>query len=280
VACFAPGLRAVNSGVPEATREVGDFVSGLREVNLEVTCFVSGLREVIREVTCFARTENRTNGGVAGFARWSDATNDRVTEVAACTIRGTFRRVSEVRSIMNDDKNALVVSTDPLPAVLRNESPLVDALMLVEGLRQLQQRIPDFTQLSPEEVRSLMRAAYLSAEFREKGLQTAAVWNITKNITGRSGEELRAEEEVIRHWDEVEQEWTVILKGIAAANLKRKHHLGTALLKIYRTLRVTVRGSDRLLRPYFDAMKEAYLKGRKKPAKTKAPDAEPGTPAE
>lgn len=169
---------------------------------------------------------------------------------------------------MSDKKDALVVSGDALPDVLRDGVPrLVDAQMLVKGLRLLQQRIPDYTQLSPEEVRSLIRVAYLDPEFRENGLRAAEVCSHTKLLTGRSAEELRGEDAVIREWDEVERELTIVLKGISAANLKRKHHLGKALLKLYDYLRITVKRSERNLRPYFDAMKEAYLRRRKKPAK-------------
>jgi hypothetical protein len=177
---------------------------------------------------------------------------------------------------MSDDKEALVTSDNPLPAVLRDELPrLVDAGTLVEGLRYLQQRIPDYTQLTAAEARSLMRVAYLDPEFVENGLQAAAVWESTKLYTGRSAEELRREAEECRRWDEVERELAVVLKGIAAANLKRKHRLGSALWLIYNILRrVTLTGADRNLRPYFDAMKRAYLKRRKKPA-TAAAETQP-----
>ena len=70
----------------------------------------------------------------------------------------------------------------------------------------------------------------------------------------------------------------VIALGVRALpeQWRRGPRLGSALLKIYRILRVTVKSSDHLMRPYFDAMKEAYLKGRKKPAKGKAePEPEP-----
>jgi len=232
-------LRAANFGPAEVIREGTCFKSDPGEATLDVTCFVRTQNQADVEMACFACVQFEKP--FAGF---------------------------EVRSIMNDDKNALVVSGDALPDVLRNELPrLVDAQMLVEGLRQLQQRIPDFTQLSPEEVRSLMRVAYHDPMFRETGLQTAVVWEHTKTMTGRSGEELREDADVIRVWDEVERELTAVLKGISAANLKRKHALGRALWKIYNVLRVTVKHSDRLMKPYFDAMREAYLKRRKKRGK-------------
>jgi hypothetical protein len=300
------------SGLREATREVSRFVIGPEEVTREVSCFVSGPAEVIREVSCFVNQENRVVVEVACLVRCLRGANVCPAEVireVACFVSGpgeatrewtwaarrrdqadvegsglacvqfeeTFRRVRGP-IIMSDEKKALVVSGDALPTVFQNELRLVDAQTLLVGLRQLQHRIPDFTQLSPEEIRSLMRVAYLDPVFRENALQVAAVWDHTKTMTGRSGDELREEAEVIRIWDEVERDWTVVLKGISAANLKRKHHLGKALWRIYNVLRVTVKHSDRLMKPYFDAMKEAYLKSRKRPAKDAK--TEPKTPKE
>lgn len=165
---------------------------------------------------------------------------------------------------MSDDDEARVVSGDELPR-------LVDAGALVAGLRDLQQRIPEYTQLSAAEVRSLMRVAYLDPEFVESTLQAAAVWDQTQNVIGRSAAELRDEAEECRRWDEVERELAIVLKGISAANLKRKHRLGKALWQIYNVLSVlTRRGINRNLMPYFEAMKQAYLKKRKKPAKSSA----------
>jgi hypothetical protein len=71
-----------------------------------------------------------------------------------------------------------------------------------------------------------------------------------------------------RQWDEVERELLVLAKGVAAANLKRKHRLGRALLDIYAMLGSNLkRGFYSELRPYYDEMKRAYLRRRKKAAK-------------
>lgn len=117
---------------------------------------------------------------------------------------------------------------------------------------------------------SRSRAAYLDPEFIEVGIQSAGAWDNAKGALGMTGEEMRAKADEIRKWDEVERELTVLLKGIAAANLKRKHHLGSTVLKLYNILRVTVDFQNRPLRPYFDAMKQAYLRKRKKAGKTTA----------
>jgi hypothetical protein len=157
-----------------------------------------------------------------------------------------------------------VTASDPLAVVPTNPPVLAEPEMLVEGLRQLQQRIPEFTHLSWQEKRSHARAANLDPEFIESGLQAADVWRDTKMLVQRDGEELRQEQEEIRRWDRVIVELRAITDGIEAANLKRKHRLGKAILRIYRLLGSYLRGGggpeDRYLHPYYENMKRAYLR--------------------
>jgi hypothetical protein len=121
----------------------------------------------------------------------------------------------------------------------------------------------------------MLRVAYLDPEFLEVGIQTASRWEDTATVVGRSSDQLRRESDEIREWDEVERQLTAVLKGIAAANLKRKHRLGSAILKIYNILGLTIHmAHNRHLRPYFDDLKRAYLRRRKKAAKATA-EAEP-----
>lgn len=151
-----------------------------------------------------------------------------------------------------------------LLAPLRAAPPsLAEPEMLAEGLRALQERIPEFTQLSVQEKRAHARAGNLDPEFIESGLHAAEVWRDTKVITKRSADELRREHEEIRRWEEVIVELRALTAGIEAANLKRKHRLGTAILQIYRILGVYFRrnrSEDAYMRPYYDNMKRAYLK--------------------
>lgn len=148
--------------------------------------------------------------------------------------------------------------------------------MLVGGFRYLQRRIPGFTHLSWQEKRSHARAANLDPEFIEHGLQAASVWRHTKMYAKRDGEELRQEQEEIRRWDQVIVEMRAITDGIEAANLKRKHRLGSALLQIYKMLAINLRGGggeDAYMRPYYENMKRAYLRTRqfRKRGKKKEP---------
>jgi hypothetical protein len=154
-------------------------------------------------------------------------------------------------------------ATDVLAPVETTPPSLAEPEMLVKGLRYLQERIPNFTQLSVHEKRSHARAANLDPEFVEMGLHAAAVWRDTKKIVKRSGDDLREEQEEIRRWDEVIRELRALTDGIEAANVKRKHRLGKAILLIYSMLSVYVdRGGpeDAYMRPYYENMKRAYLK--------------------
>jgi hypothetical protein len=167
-------------------------------------------------------------------------------------------------SVAPDETAATPVTPTDLLAVALTTAPvLAEPEMLVQGLRYLQQRIPEFTQMTWQEKRSHARAANLDPEFIESGLQAAAVFRDTKIMVERTAEELREEQEEIRRWDEVVVELRAITAGIEAANLKRKHRLGTAILKIYGILEAYLRTNhpaDVYLRPYYENMKRAYLR--------------------
>jgi hypothetical protein len=160
----------------------------------------------------------------------------------------------------------LPAATDLLVPMQTSPPALAEPEMLVEGLRYLQTRIPEFTQLSVQEKRSRARAANLAPEFIESGLHAAAVWHHTQLVVKRSSEELRQEHEEIRRWDEVILGMRAILDGIEAANLKRKHRLGTAILRIYGFLTVYLRHDrpdESYMRPYYENMRLAYRRTQK-----------------
>ena len=160
------------------------------------------------------------------------------------------------------------------PVILRNTSTPapIEPEALVEAFRYLQERIPDIVQLSIREERSMARAAYLDPEFVDAGIHAADVWREAKQVLLRSGAELREEADEIRRWDAVERELQALVKGVADANLKRKHALGRAILTVYRILGLRLRDgalatADAYLRPHYDAMKRAYLRTLKKSRK-------------
>jgi hypothetical protein len=172
----------------------------------------------------------------------------------------------------NDDRKlppppteTLAPAETPLPTDVLAPPALAAPEALVEGFRRLQQRIPGFTHLSVQEKRSHARAANLDPEFIESGLHAATAWHHTKLYVKRSGEELREEQEEIRRWEQVVVEMRAITDGIEAANTKRKHRLGRAILTIYRMLGSCVeRGfpGHLYMRPYYENMRRAFLRTR------------------
>lgn len=202
---------------------------------------------------------------------------------------GSFRGIMSYSNVMSGEDETPIVVRDAevtsapagddaagdLLALRETAELLVQAKTLVAGLRLLQQRIPQYEQLSVREKQSMTRASTLDPAFLEVGIQTAGAWNQTKALIGRTAEEMRAEAEEIRQWDEVERELLVLAKGVASANLRRKHRLGSAVLTLYKLLGNALRyGFDGHMRPYFDEMKRAFLRRRKKPAKQDEPPAE------
>jgi hypothetical protein len=164
------------------------------------------------------------------------------------------------------------VQTTP-PSLARPE-------MLVKGLRYLQERIPEFTHLTLQEKRSHARAANLDPEFIESGLHAASVWRDTAMMVDRTGDELRQEDEEIREWEQVVREMRALTDGIEAANVKRKHRLGIAILQIYRMLGGYMRHDsprENYMRPYYEDMKRAYLRTQqfRRRKKKEAPPQEP-----
>jgi hypothetical protein len=173
---------------------------------------------------------------------------------------------------------AAPIATDLLAPLQTSPPTLAEPEMLVRAFRHLQDRIPGFTQLSVQEKRSHARAANLDPEFIESGLQAGAAWRKTQLLVKRSGEELRQENEESRLWDETIVAVRAFADGMEAANLQRKHRLGTAILQIYRLLGIFLRragSEDAYMRPYYENMKRAYLKTqqfRRRKKKNQAPE--------
>jgi hypothetical protein len=168
-----------------------------------------------------------------------------------------------------DGPNVLVPAGQP-PALLDPET-------LVLGLRHLRQRIPGFVQLSLDEQRAMTRAAYLDPEFIAAGIHAAGATTAYENLLGLTAEELREEDELTRRCDHAIREVEALLKGMADANLQRKHRVGQAILLLYAALGRAMRHPSAeiaLLRPYYEEMQRAYKKSVKKKPKKKAQDEE------
>lgn len=191
---------------------------------------------------------------------------------------------TDARAIMprmaDDDESentAIVESSARARALAALDAAVADPQMLVDALMYVQERIPGFVVLPVRERRSMGNAAHLDPEFLETGLQAATAFRGLKQMMGRSGEELREDQDEIRRWDEVERHLRAITKGIADANLRRKHGLGEIILAFYGILRaLTADPAYSYLRPFYEEMQKIYIRTRGKQRAT-AKEGEPET---
>ena len=158
------------------------------------------------------------------------------------------------------------------PDVLAVDRPaaMLEPEMLVRGLQQLKERIPEFEQLSIDKRRAMARAAFLDPAFIQAAIHAAGAWTVLPPFL-RSLEAMRQDDDEVRRWDEAIASFTAILQGMTTANLKRKHRLGRDALAIYRLLGGLLRNpgpNDNHLRPYYEEMKRLYRRNLpKKPRK-------------
>jgi hypothetical protein len=191
---------------------------------------------------------------------------------------------TDARAIMprmaDDDESentAIVESSARARALATLDAAVADPRMLVDALMYVQERIPGFVVLPVRERRSMGNAGHLDPKFVEIGIQAATVFPGLKPMLGRSGEELRDDQEEIRQWDEVERHLRAITKGIADANLRRKYQLGNLILTFYGLLRtLTVDRAYSYLQPFYEEMQKIYIRTRGKQRAT-AKEGEPET---
>lgn len=149
----------------------------------------------------------------------------------------------------------------------------IDPAELVQELRRLRARIPKFQQLTVRQTRSMTRVAHLNAEFVEAGLITGDSDPYLPQVIGASIEDLWQQRNEAQRWTAVEDELVSMLRGVSAANLKRRHTVGDAVLRIYAIVRDLVRQKEfQHLLPHLAEMKRVNHirgKGRKAAGKTK-----------
>ncbi|HXH37470.1 MAG TPA: hypothetical protein VNN08_02480 [Thermoanaerobaculia bacterium] len=147
-----------------------------------------------------------------------------------------------------------------------NASVPSDPVELVQELRRFRERIPNYGQLTVQQAQSMTRVANLPPEFVNAGLVAAKGYDKTETLTGMTGEELWQLREADGPWTMLEDELVVLLRGVHAANLKRRHTIGQAVLQLYTVLRSLIKQKEHsYLIPFVAMMKEAnHIRGKGK----------------
>lgn len=165
-------------------------------------------------------------------------------------------------------------SSIDVPAGSDPAKPALTADEMVSVLRGLRERIPNYTQLTVPDVRKLVPAANLHREFVLGSIHVTGASPIVQQVVGASQESLLQDASDDDAWTLVEEELRGLLKGVAAANLARRHRLGKSALLAYNVSRQIVQTPQNVnLIPHVEELKRLRRLGPRKKA-----DQQPGTP--
>jgi hypothetical protein len=143
--------------------------------------------------------------------------------------------------------------------------------LLVEQLRALRQQIPEYTQLTLAEAQTLKGPATADPGFVNAAISTIGASAVVLSAVGITPEAMQQAATEVQQWTVVEDELRAMLKGVAAANLTRRHRIGRAALQAYGVTRMLVRNPDNAdLLPHFAEMKRLnrFGRGRSKSGET------------
>jgi hypothetical protein len=148
-----------------------------------------------------------------------------------------------------------------------NGAPMLTPEQVVDQLRAMRQQIPDFVQLSnARQVEQLRRIARVDAEFTREGIGVVGASSVVQEAIGNTAEDLHQAEDEIARWAVAESELRSLLRGVAAANLVRRHRMGRAVLQAYNVSRQLVRQDEHAqLRPHVERMLLVRKLSRRRP---------------
>ncbi len=145
------------------------------------------------------------------------------------------------------------------------DSPITPEEML-DVLQQLASRVPHYTQLTHEQSLAIRRAATLDPEWINKALVAIDASPTVEHAIGNSYEEVLGEVTAANRWTQVEIRMEAILRGVKAANLRRRHAIGLKALQIYGIAKQLVRQPEHMnLIPLVEELTKMNRLGKRKP---------------
>ena len=143
---------------------------------------------------------------------------------------------------------------------------------VVRQLRALREQVPDFTLMSNEERKPLLRAAAVDIQLVHESINAIAASTPLEQALGRSAESLRLETELAGRWSQVLVEIDAFRLGVSGAITISRHRVGSTALKAYQVSRQLSRYKENAnLLPHIDAMRRVA----KFPARAAQPQPEP-----
>lgn len=157
--------------------------------------------------------------------------------------------------------------------------PMLTPEEVLEQLRALQQRIPEFVQLpNDRQTQRLREVARVNPEFAREAFNAVGVSDLVQHFIGNTPEELHQAEDEMSRWTVVRNELRALLRGVNAAIVVRRQRIGLAALQAYTvSSQLVKRGEHPQLLPHVDRMRQLprYGHRRTKPAAEAQPAAPP-----
>ena len=134
-----------------------------------------------------------------------------------------------------------------------------------ETLEKIQKRIDGFRPLSKEEIIAIRKASSLDPEWILAAVTALGISKTLQHTIGATSEDLLLEIEDERAWDRVEKRLSVLLQGVAATNLARRHRIGVKALQIYGIARHLIRQPEHNdLIPFVERLQQMNKLGKRK----------------
>ena len=158
--------------------------------------------------------------------------------------------------------------------------PMLTPEEVIEQLRGLQQRIPEFVQLPKDrQTERFRRVARLNPEFTREAFNAVGASDIVQNFIGNTPEELHQAEDETGRWEVVRNELRKLLRGVDAAILIRRQRISLAALQAYTVSRQLVQRGEHAqqLLPHVERMNQLPRYGRRRVKQAAEP--QPAAPA-
>jgi hypothetical protein len=147
---------------------------------------------------------------------------------------------------------------------------------VVEQLRLIRQNIPEYSQRTAAASVPLRNISITNVRFVEACINAIGASAELQDALRTTPEALRLETGEMARWSAVEDELRAMLKGVASANLTRRHRVCLAALQAYNITRQLVRQPENAdLLPHFDEMRRLNPFGRRRAKPLPPADAEP-----
>ena len=166
-------------------------------------------------------------------------------------------------------------TTTKKAAAAATDTPMLTPEQFIEQLRSLQKQLPEFVQLPKlRGMGNIRRVASLAEELAHDGIGAVGASEVVQNAIGQTAEQMHQAEDEIGRWKVAENEARTLVRGLAAANLVRRHRIGLALMQAFNVSRQLVRQEEHAhLLPHVERMSLVRKLGRR----STKPAAEPQT---